>query len=91
MAYGAGDKDDGNRRLGLGRPHSVMVAELKAGNKKRFWEAHYLGIEKEYVHIERLANLDKIPRPFGFKVIAFPIKIEGASGGWVRAVAMVDG
>lgn len=85
-----GIKTMGIDAWGWDRPHSVMVEELKAGNNRRFWEAHYLGIEKEYVHIERLANLDKIPRPFGFKVIVFPIKIEGASGGWVRAVAIIN-
>jgi kynurenine formamidase len=37
-----------------------------------------------------MANLDKIPQPFGFKVAAFPIKIEGASAGWVRAVAILE-
>ena len=75
---------------GWDRPFDVMLEELKAGNKEKFWEAHYLGIEKEYCHLERLANLDKIPKPFGFKVAAFPIKIERASGGWVRAVAIVE-
>ncbi len=75
---------------GWDRPHKVMVEELKAGNKKQFFEAHYLGSEREYVHLERLANLDKIPRPFGFKVIAFPIKIAEASAGWVRAVAIIE-
>jgi kynurenine formamidase len=71
------------------RPSDVMAKELKKGNKKQFWEAHYLGNEVEYCHLERLANLDMIPKPFGFKVAAFPIKIEGASGGWVRAVAIL--
>ena len=75
---------------GWDRPHKFMVEELKAGNKEHFFESHYLGIEREYVHLERLANLDKIPEPFGFKVVAFPIKIEGASAGWVRAVAMIE-
>ena len=75
---------------GWDRPHKIMVEELKAGNKWQFFESHYLGWEREYIHLERLANLDKIPRPFGFKVMAFPIKIEAASGGWVRAVAMID-
>jgi len=53
------------------------------------WKSHYLGKEREYCHIERLANLDKIPAPFGFKVAAFPIKIEGASAGWFRVVAIL--
>jgi kynurenine formamidase len=75
---------------GWDRPHDAMVDELKEGNKEQFWEAHYLGKEKEYCHLERLANLDKIPKPFGFKVAVFPIKIEGASAGWVRAVAIIE-
>jgi kynurenine formamidase len=75
---------------GWDRPHDVTVTELKAGRKERFWESHLLGKEKEYCHIERMANLDKLPRPFGFKVATFPIKIEGASGAWVRAVAIME-
>ncbi len=75
---------------GWDRPHDVMIADLKAGKKERFWESHLLGKEREYCQIERLANLDKIPRPFGFKVAAFPIKVEGASGGWTRAVAIIE-
>jgi kynurenine formamidase len=75
---------------GWDRPHEVMIQELKTGKKGEFWKAHYLGKDYEYCHLERLANLDKIPKPFGFKVSAFPIKIEGASGAWVRAVAILD-
>lgn len=75
---------------GWDRPFDDMVAEFKAGNKKQLWESHYLGKEREYCHIERLANLDQIPRPYGFKVSVFPIKIEGASAGWVRAVAILE-
>lgn len=70
------------------QPFDIM---LRRGNpKKNFLEAHKLGYEREYVHMESLANLDKIPKPFGFKVAAFPIKVEGASAGWIRAVAIVE-
>jgi kynurenine formamidase len=75
---------------GWDRPLDVMVKELKEGNSDQYWEAHYVGREAEYCHMERLANLDQLPEPFGFKVSAFPIKIEGASGGWVRAVAIFE-
>ncbi len=85
-----GVKVTGTDAWGWDRPIEVMVAELKAGEKGKFWEAHFLGKEKEYCHIERMANLDKIPKPFGFKVAAFPIKIEGASAGWVRAAAIME-
>jgi len=68
----------------------VLVAEFKQGIKGRLWASHYAGKEKEYCHMEKLCNLDKIPRPYGFLVFAFPVKIEKASGGWVRAVAIVE-
>lgn len=71
----------------LDRPFDIV---LDSGNLVEFWETHYLGKDKEYCHAESLANLDKIPVPFGFKVSILPIKIEGASGGWVRAVAILD-
>jgi len=75
---------------GWDRPLDILAAELKSGVKGSFWAAHYLGQEREYCHIEGLTNLDKIPSPFGFKVAAFPIKIQGASAGWVRAVAIIE-
>ena len=75
---------------GWDRALDIMVEALKAGDKNQFWESHYLGKEREYCHLERLANLDKIPVPYGFKVAVFPIKIEGASAGWVRAVAIIE-
>lgn len=85
-----GIKVTGIDAWGWDRPHDVMVRELKLGKKERFWESHYLGKEREYCHIERMANLDKIPRPFGFKVAAFPVKIKQAGAAWVRAVAILD-
>jgi kynurenine formamidase len=52
--------------------------------------AHFAAITREYCQIEKLANLDLVPRPFGFRVSCFPVKIECASTGWCRAVAIVD-
>jgi kynurenine formamidase len=75
---------------GWDRSLDCMVQDLKLGHREQFWESHYLGQEFEYCHLERLANLDGIPVSFGFKVSVFPISIEGASAGWVRAVAIID-
>jgi kynurenine formamidase len=75
---------------GWDKPFDVMVRELQAGEKGKLWAAHYVGREKEYCHMENLTNLDKIPKPYGFKVAVFPIKIEKASGGWIRAVAIIE-
>jgi kynurenine formamidase len=72
------------------RPIAFMKDDLKAGNPEAFLPAHRVGREREYCHIEKLANLDQLPKPHGFRVSVFPIKIARASGGWVRAVALVD-
>ena len=52
------------------------------------WEAHKVGRFQAYCHMEKLTNLDKLP-PFGFTFIGFPVKLERASAGWVRAVAVI--
>lgn len=74
---------------GWDRPFDQMIAEAKAG-ANTLWEAHYAGKEREYCQIEKLCNLESIPRPFGFKVAVFPVKIAGASAGWARPVAIVE-
>lgn len=62
----------------------------KTKNPDVLWSAHYVGKELEYVQIEKLANLDQLPSPTGFKVIAIPINIVGASGSWVRPIAIIE-
>lgn len=58
--------------------------------RKQFWEAHRVMCEREYYHIENLTNLDKIGRPHGFKIAAFPVKWTGTTAAPVRAVAIID-
>jgi kynurenine formamidase len=74
---------------GLDRPFDVMIEDAKAA-RAQFWESHLLGREKEYCQIERLANLDALPRPTSFTVVAFPFKLERASAGWARVVAIYE-
>jgi kynurenine formamidase len=73
---------------GLDRPFDVMAAEAKAGDRDQLWESHKYGSEHEYLQLERLSNLASLPRPHGFLVAAFPCKIERASAGWTRVVAI---
>ena len=75
---------------GWDKPFNAMVNDVREGKKEKLWAAHFAGKEKEYCHIENLTNLDKIPKPYGFKVAVFPVKIERAGGGWTRAVAIID-
>ena len=39
------------------------------------WEAHRVGRDKAYCHIEKLTNLDQLPVT-GFKVSCFPVSIK---------------
>lgn len=86
-----GVKIIGTDGYGLDRPFKDMIHDYRKTKDKSFlWPAHFAGRTKEYCHIEKMANLDKIPKPFGFKVVCFPIKIKKASAGWVRPVAIVE-
>lgn len=74
----------------LDRPFAHMVSDYKrTGDGRYIWPAHFAGITREYCQIEKLANLDLLPRPCGFYVSCLPVKIQGASAGWCRAVALV--
>ena len=75
---------------GLDRPFDVMAEEAKAGDREQLWESHVLGRSKEYCQIERLANLELLPRPTGFTVYELPYLVEGASAGWTRVVAIYE-
>ena len=86
-----GVKVVGTDAWGWDRPFWAMKEEFhRTGDKSVIWAGHRAGIEREYCHIEKLANLDKIPVPFGFKVACFPVKLRGGSAGWCRAVAIVE-
>jgi len=54
------------------------------------WEGHKAGRHIGYCHIEKLHNLEQLPST-GFAVSCFPVKIERASAGWTRAVAIIEG
>lgn len=72
------------------RPLPLIAAEYaEKKDPSIIWEGHFASIEQGYCHIEKLTNLDTLP-PYGFNFFCFPVKIKGASGGWIRAVAQVD-
>ena len=53
------------------------------------WEGHKAGRIRPYYQIEKLTNLAALPST-GFTFSCFPVKIERASAGWIRAVALID-
>ncbi len=69
-------------------PYQIEQAKKKQ-DSSIFWEAHLVGIRKEYCHIEQLTNLKALPIQ-GFKVCVFPMKLVGASAAPARVVAMVE-
>jgi len=64
----------------------LKFAEVKDENI--LWEAHIAGVDYDYSHIEKLANLDKVPAT-GFYICCFPVNVYRASAGWSRVVAFV--
>ena len=76
--------------LGFDRPYKFMMADfLRTHDAKYLWPAHFFGRIREYAHIERLANLDKLPA-YGFKISCFPIKIKDVGASWARVVAILN-
>ena len=57
--------------------------------RKQFWEAHRVMIEREYYHLENMSNFDQLP-PHGFKLSLFPVKWVQTTAAPVRAVAIVE-
>lgn len=88
--------DQGIRCIGidawtLDRPVQAMVESYKAtGDKNELWPSHMHGRNREYLQIEKLANLEKLPQPYGFTLSVFPVKFEGCTAGWCRAVAIIE-
>src|SRR5260370_32015725 len=75
---------------GFDLPFMEMVQTyLSTKNSQVLWPAHMYGRTREYIHMERLANLDRLPRSHGFQVACFPVAIRDAGTAWVRSVAIV--
>lgn len=77
--------------FGFDKSFKSMISDyINTRDKNYLWPCHFFGRQTEYYHIERLANLDKIPVPFGFKVALFPVKICDVGAAWIRAVAIIE-
>lgn len=59
------------------------------GDASIIWEGHKAGRHIGYCHIEKLHALEQLPAT-GFRICCFPVKVERASAGWTRAVALLD-
>ena len=87
--------DQGIKVMGIDQwgwdlPLRYLAAQAKATNDPNlFWQAHLVGQEKEYLHMEQLTNLKALPS-HGFKVAVFPLKIKGASAAPARVVGIIE-
>ncbi|GAB4052936.1 cyclase family protein [Catellatospora paridis] len=80
----------GTDAFSLDAPFGAMLKRFnETGDRGVLWPAHFTGRDREFCQIERLANLDALPQPYGFTVSCLPIKIKGAGAGWTRAVAIL--
>ena len=71
-------------------PFSLTKKKVQeTGDASLIWEGHKAGRHTGYCHIEKLHRLEKLPST-GFMVSCFPVKIEKASAGWTRAVAILE-
>jgi kynurenine formamidase len=85
-----GVKVMGIDQWGFDLPLQHLAKKAKASNDPHlFWQAHLVGLRKEYCHMEQLVNLQALPT-HGFKVCVFPLKIKGASAAPARVVAMLE-
>jgi cyclase len=86
-----GVKVIGTDAFSLDAPFTHMIEEFRrTGDRGVLWPAHFVGREREYCQIERLANLDALPGSTGFTVSCLPVKLVNAGAGWARAVAFVE-
>jgi len=75
--------------MGIDRPYRFMLKEfLEKKDPKCLYPAHFYGRKREFIHIERLANLERLPN-FGFRVICFPVRIRQTGAAWARVVAII--
>lgn len=74
--------------MGIDRPYKFMLKEFLE-KKAPLYPAHFYGRKREFIHIERLANLKELP-DYGFKVICLPVKIKRTGAAWSRVVAILD-
>lgn len=71
-------------------PIPWMEEKFRAGDRDAYFPVHLAGQRTDYVHVEKAYGLRDLPRPSGYRVAAFPVKVEGGSGAWTRFMAFVD-
>lgn len=80
----------GTDTAGFDLPAPVMIERYyRTGDPDHLWPCHLFGRQREYLQVERMGQLDRIPAPTGFTVLCLPINVHDAGAGWTRPVALV--
>lgn len=75
---------------GFDLPTRTMIESfVLTGDPAHLWPCHMFGRTREYLQIERMAGLDRLPGPTGFTVFCAPVPVDGAGAGWARPFAVV--
>jgi kynurenine formamidase len=86
-----GVKVIGTDAWSLDRPARAMARDFaRTRDPAVLWPAHFVGRDREYCQIEKLAHLGELPGATGYTVACFPVAVRRGSAGWTRAVAIVD-
>lgn len=81
----------GTDAYGFDKPFGEMGRRyVESEDVGELWPAHFAGREVEYCQIEKMANLDSLPRRTDVPIVASPIKIHEASAGWCRPIAFIE-
>lgn len=75
---------------GFDRSFGVQAQDYRDGKVKELFPGHMVGRDREYVHMEKLGQLDELPSATGFKVACFPCKNKGCTAGMTRIVAIYE-
>ncbi|MBN2830899.1 MAG: cyclase family protein [Candidatus Omnitrophica bacterium] len=85
-----GIKVFGTDTMGIDRPYKFMLKEfIDSKDPAKFYPAHFYGRKREFIHIERLGNLENLPAATGFKIVCFPVRIRKTGAAWSRVVAII--
>jgi kynurenine formamidase len=77
---------------GFDLPTLAMIESfVTSGDPGHLWPCHMFGRTREYLQIERMAGLDRLPGPTGYTVFCAPVRVSGAGAGWARPFALIDG
>ncbi len=86
----SGVKIFGVDTMSIDRPYKFMIKEfMETKDPAKLYPAHFYGRKREFIHIERLANLGSLPDS-GFKVHCLPVKIKQTGAAWARVAAELE-